>query len=200
MTPAEFEAAVGRPLVAFRFQCHAASLALVRSASSPDGARVARGSCPGVLGQHSWVVLGGDCYDERAQVIDATLWSYDDAVREIWTGRADERPHTPHGAGSIFQWGKPEGKGGPPIELDADLSTQARDFLAMLGPLDRKGWAQLAHAPVGLWPAAEIIGAMYDDARLGALVPIDIVGMVTDRNPGGLYCPVRTPDGPEHRP
>lgn len=124
MTPAEFEEAVGRPLVAFRFRCHEASLALVRSGVLPEGARVARGSCPGVGGQHSWVVLGGDCYDRKAQVIDPTLWCYDNAVREIWKGRADE-----------------------------------------------------------------IIGAMYDDERLSALVPIDIVGMITDRNPGGLYLP-----------
>jgi hypothetical protein len=37
------------------------------------------------------------------------------------------------------------------------------------------------------WPSSEIIAAMDDTDELRALVPIDILGMVTDRNPGGLY-------------
>jgi hypothetical protein len=37
------------------------------------------------------------------------------------------------------------------------------------------------------WPAAEIIGPMRDTRELRTTVPIDIAGMITDRNPGGLY-------------
>jgi hypothetical protein len=53
---------------------------------------------------------------------------------------------------------------------------------------DRQGWSVLAHAPVGGWPAGEIIDAMCESG-LDAVIPIDIVGMVTDRNPQGLYLP-----------
>lgn len=45
------------PLDRWAQQCHAASLELVRSEVLP-GSRVARGSCPLVPGQHSWVVVG----------------------------------------------------------------------------------------------------------------------------------------------
>jgi hypothetical protein len=167
--------------------CHRAALELVHSGLLPDTARVARGSCPGVFGQHSWAVPYGDCYDREATVIDPTLWSYDDTVNGVYIGLAYERPHLPHGHGSIWQWGKPETHGGDLIELDVEWSREAEDFLRLLGPLDRQGWAHLAHAPVGGWPASEIIGRMYDDKRLTALIPIDIVGMATDRNPSGLY-------------
>jgi hypothetical protein len=39
------------------------------------------------------------------------------------------------------------------------------------------------------WPAAEIIDAIYNTPELTTWVPIDIVGMLTDRNPKGLYLP-----------
>ena len=42
-------------------------------------------------------------------------------------------------------------------------------------------------APVEDWPAGEIFAAMDDTEGLKALVPIDKLGMLTDRNPGGLY-------------
>jgi hypothetical protein len=177
---------LGFDSAAWPHQCHAASLQMVLLVGE---GRVARGSCPGVPGQHSWVVLGGDCYDRRAPIIDPTLWSYDPRVDGIATGKASDRPHTPHGSGSIFDWGKPGTYGGPTIELDVEWSGDARRFLDLLGPLDRRGWADLAHAPVGGWPAREIITAMHGDDRLAALVPIDIVGMVTDLNPSGLYLP-----------
>lgn len=186
MTAAEFETAVGRPLDAFAHDCHAAALALVRSGTVGES-RVARGFCPGVAGQHSWVVLGDDCYDRDAVVVDPTLWSYDETVVGIWTGKASSRPHEPHGSGSIWKWGRPDYPTGEIVTLDVEWSREARQFFYIVGPLDLRGWAQLAHAPVEGWPAAEIIGAIYDDERLSARVPIDIVGMLTDRNPSGLY-------------
>lgn len=57
----------------------------------------------------------------------------------------------------------------------------------MVGPLDRPGWMRLASCPVGGWPAAEVLAAMDDTPALQTLVPIDRLGMLTDRNPGGLY-------------
>jgi hypothetical protein len=171
--------------------CHAASLQLVRSGVLPDTARVARGTCPGVGGQHSWVVVDGDCYDRSARIIDPTLWSYDPTVPGIWTGRASERPHVPHGGiGSIWTWGRPVAQGGPIVELTpaTPLSVEARQFVELIGPLDRAGWQMLiGYAPVDGWPAAELIAAADDTAELSVLVPIDRLGMLTDRNPDGLY-------------
>ncbi|MEO6157149.1 MAG: hypothetical protein ABIQ39_05915 [Ilumatobacteraceae bacterium] len=189
MDQATIEAAIG-PLKKWSHQCHAASLAVVKSGVLGEPARVARGSCPGVAGQHSWVVLGNDCYVYDAIVIDPTLWSYDDRVDGLWVGNADERPHRPHGAGDIFDWGKPTSYGGEAIKLRPAraLSADAKRFLRMLGPLDRRGWMELAsHAPVEGWPAGEILTAVENTPELAALVPVDRIGMLTDLNPGGLY-------------
>jgi hypothetical protein len=136
-----------------------------------------------VGGQHSWVVLGDDCYDATAEIVDPTLWSYDSTVEGIWYGSYRDKRHTPFGKGSIFRYGRPDTPTGEIIKLSAPLSRDAQSFLDLLGPLDRRGWAVLAHAPIGNWPAAEILGAMHDDPRLSALVPIDIIGMLTYRIP-----------------
>lgn len=45
----------------------------------------------------------------------------------------------------------------------------------------------LANLPVGDWPAAEILGQIADHPDLGHHIPIDVLGMVTDHNPSGLY-------------
>lgn len=185
LTQAQVEEAIG-PLKDWDGQCHAASLAIVKAGLLPQ-ARVARGFCAGVGGQHSWVVVGHDCYAETAQVIDPTLWGYDKAVEGLWQGSTRERPHTPHGSGSIWEYGRPVAHGGEIIELEGTFGRAAWAFLELLGPLDLRGWVELAHAPVGGWPAEEIIAAMYDHPKLSARVPIDIAGMVTDHNPGGLY-------------
>lgn len=196
LTAETFEQKTGRPLTDFAHDCHAAAVAIVRSGALGRPCRVARGFCPGVGGQHSWVVVGMDCYDENAIVVDPTLWSYDRELSDrepyVFVGRAHERPHTPHGdTRNIFAWGRPDYPTGPAIELDrTGLSWDACAFLDLLGPLDRKGWAQLAHAPIGGWPAGEIYGAMWRSDTLGGLVPIDLIGMLTDINPGGLYLPV----------
>lgn len=169
-------------------QCHVASLQIVKSGVLGPS-RVARGTCRGVGGQHSWVILGDNCYDDAARIVDPTLWSYDPTVSGLWIGSYRDGLHRPHGKGSIFAWGKPARGTGEIISLAeaALLSQAAEDFLDLLGPLDREGWMQLAHAPVEGWPAAEIIAAMYHTPQLIALLPIDVVGMVTDLNPSGLY-------------
>lgn len=189
VTAETFERAVGRPLDEYAHRCHAASIQLVKSGIFGSSCRVARGFCPGVPGQHSWVVVGDDCYDKTATVVDATLWSYDETVDDVWVGLASERPHQPHGTGNIFAWGKPVHRGGETIKLTAELSPAATKFLGMVGPLDYEGWRTLSNAPVEGWPAAEIMAAIYDDARLTD-PPIDIVGMLTDRLPN-LYLPDR---------
>jgi hypothetical protein len=174
------------PLDGWAAQCHAASLQLVRSGVLGPS-RVARGSCRGVGGQHSWVVLGDDCYHPLAKIVDPTLWSYDKTVSGIWVGTANVR-HQPHGAGSIWNWGRPDAASEEPLELTPDRpwSPEASAFLDLLGPLDQRGWVMLAHAPVEGWPAGEVIEAMVNSG-LGGYVPVDIIGMVTELNPNGLY-------------
>lgn len=178
------------PLDRWAGQCHAASVELMRSGQF-GVCRVARGSADGVAAQHSWLVLGDDCYADNATIIDPTLWSYDKTVKGVWVGGYRDGRHRPHGKGSIWSWGRPDAATGPVIELTPrqPFSQDARDFLELLGPLDMRGWAQLAHAPVEGWPAGEIIDALCENPILKAHVPIDIVGMLTDRNPGGLYLP-----------
>lgn len=186
----EIEDAIDLPHANWAHQCHSTSIAIVRSGVLGTYSRVARGSCRGVPGHHSWIVCDHDVYNQKALIIDPTLWSYDKRVSEIvWTGMSSQRPHRPHGYGSIWFWGKPEAGRGPVVDLTptVPLSKAALHFLAMLGPLDRMGWHNLASAPMGGWPAGEIIAAMDDTPTLAALVPIDILGMVTDRNPSGLY-------------
>lgn len=173
-----------RPLEQWSHKCHQASLAIVRAGV---GTRVARGACAKVTGQHSWVVVGDDCYDNAATIIDPTLWSYDESVNGIWVGTYESGRHTPHGTGSIWSYGKPMPGKGPIVILTpkTPLSRTASAFLGLIGPLDRAGWMALANSPIGGWPAAEILAAIDD--TMPAVVPIDILGMVTDRNPGGLY-------------
>ena len=57
-------------------QCHGVSLALLRTGEFGPG-RIARGTCKYIVGQHSWIVLGPDCYDENATIVDPTLWAHD---------------------------------------------------------------------------------------------------------------------------
>ena len=178
------------PLDGWDAQCHAASLTLVKHGAL-GVCRVARGGCKGVGSQHSWVVLGDDCYDPRAVIVDPTLWSYDDTVRGVWVGSYRDGRHTPHGKGSIWKWGRPADPTGPIVTLTPrkPFSGVAKVFLGILGPLDFEGWRQLAHAPVENWPAAEILDAIEHTEGLSGRVPIDILGMITDLNPRGLYLP-----------
>lgn len=179
-------AALGGSLMKWKHQCHAASYALVKAGVAD---RVARGWCLGVGGQHSWAVIGMDCYDKKATIIDPTLWSYDSTVMGIWMGTMRDGRHQPHGYGHFSMHEMPMYHGGEVVNLTPrkPLSKEARKFLDSIGPLDHPGWAQLAKFPVGGWPAAEIIDAMVNTEGLKVFVPIDIVGMLTDRNPGGIY-------------
>jgi hypothetical protein len=179
------------PLDQWAKRCHEASLGVVKS-EVYEFARVARGSCPGVGSQHSWIVVGHDVYDPEAVIVDPTLWSYREDVEGVWAGQAGELGHRPHGSGNIFEWGKPAPPvgDGVPLKPTAPFSREAEDFLALLGPLDEPGWRMLCHAPVEGWPAGEILEAVCDTFRWGeAVIPIDILGMATDRNPSGLYLP-----------
>jgi hypothetical protein len=175
------------PLDRWSARCHEASLELVRSGVLGK-ARVARGGCGAMMGQHSWVVLGDDCYDDGAVIVDPTLWSYDEGVEGVWVGTYRDGRHRPHGKGNIFQWGRPNKATGEVVELTPrePWSREAEMFLNLLGPLDHEGWIMLAHAPVEGWPAGEIIDAMYESGFAG-YIPIDIVGMTTNRDPRGLY-------------
>jgi hypothetical protein len=178
------------PLERWAQQCHAASVKLMNSGQF-GACRVARGAADGVIGQHSWLVLGDDCYANDAVIIDPTAWSYDESVQGVWVGTYRDGRHRPHGKGSIWSWGRPNAATGPVVELTPrePFSQSARGFLDILGPLDENGWVMLAHAPVEGWPASEIIDALYNTPTFKGRVPIDIVGMVTTVNPGGLYLP-----------
>lgn len=187
VTLEEVERAVGSAPQAWAFECHAISLAIVRS-DLFQTARVARGFAAGVAGQHSWVVVGDDCYDPEALVLDATKWAYtkDDRTPALWRGTTQSGRYTPHGSGSIWQFGKPHSGDEEPITLD-DLSSDARAFLYICGPLDTRGWASLLSSPIQGWPSREIVLTASKDKRLRQLIPIDILGMLTDENPDGLY-------------
>jgi len=174
-----------KPLSSYRRDCHLASITLDRAGI---GVRVARGFCrSAVARQHSWVVCGMDCYDNNAIIIDPTLWSWNKGVKGIYVGDQKTHGHVPHGAGNIWRYGKPERGGGELISLTpkTPLSEIALAFLEMVGPLDIHGWHTLAHSPVQGWPAAEIVSAIED--TMPGVVSIDIVGMLTDRNPQKLY-------------
>jgi hypothetical protein len=189
ITIADVERIIDGPFEDVRFNCHSVSLAIVKSGFF-ETSRVARGTSRGVSSQHSWVVVGDDCYAPDAVIVDATRWAYLEPARpEVWVGTAREHLHVPFGAGSIWDYGRPPAPSGDVIPLAVKLSVEAKAFMELAAPrgLDHTGWSTLAHSPVGGWPAAEIIGAMYDTPRLAAIVPIDIVGMLTDRNPQGLY-------------
>jgi hypothetical protein len=194
---------IGKDPVDWFHQCHSASLALVKAGVYGENARVARGSCIGVGGQHSWIVIppegddwkrseeGGLVYHPKATIIDPTLWSYDKTVTGLWTGANLDR-HRPHGYGDIWDYGRPTTAAESREQVIIlkgfdDLSSSAQLFLEMCEPLGRRGWSDLANGPMQGWPSSEIIAAMDDTPEVNVLVPVDILGHVTDRNPEGLY-------------
>jgi hypothetical protein len=193
LTRDQIEEAIG-PLENFRQQCHAASVALVQSGLVKG--RVARGVCSYVRGQHSWVVLGNNCYSPTAHVLDVTAWSYDPTLPKVWYAR-NLLAHQPHGIGDMVRARRPKHYGGETVPLHGrdKLSAAAQYYLNSLSArgLDHRGWLEVTQMPVAdtdgraVWPAKEIITAMYKTPQLRALVPIDIVGMVTELNPSKLY-------------
>jgi hypothetical protein len=198
--PHGLAALIGIPYEAWANRCHEVSLALLKTGRFGPG-RIARGMAEGVGSQHSWIVLSWDPYDDEATVVDPTIvpllrqrgiagTNDPEGLPDIMVEHAWKLSNQPHGKGSIWAFGRPQESAGNPVELtpSAELSKAARMFLSILGPLDHRGWMQLAsQCPVGGWPAAEIIAAMDDTPELSALVPIDRLGMLTSRNPGGLY-------------
>jgi len=180
-------------------QCHAAALHLVRSGALPAGSRVARGVSKHLGGQHSWVAVANeagvaDPYARNALILDPSAWSYQEddlAAPSVWIGRRQD--YAPQGSRG------PDARKGLPRPADyadiirPDQEALQRDymvavqFFAQHGSLDRRGWTALTHCRVDSYPAAAIIPLMLDTPRLAPFVPIDIAGMVTDRNPGGLY-------------
>jgi hypothetical protein len=181
------EETVGIPAAQWGNRCHEISLAVLRTGIFGPG-RVARGTSARVTSQHSWIVLGRDCFAKDVVIIDPTIWFHMHPEPMIMVTR-NYRHHQPHGGSSIWGYGRPQEPTGPVIELAGldDLSSAAKQFLDLLGPLDWRGWAQLSGGPLLGWPAAEIINAMCETPELKAVPPIDAVGMLTDRNPGGLY-------------
>ena len=192
---------IGSDAEAWFHNCHAASIAIVRSGFY-KGARVARGTARGVGGQHSWVVLppkedwsteidGPLVYYPMATVLDPTLWSYDPSVTSLYR-TVNLTRHMPFGFGNIWQQGGPlPAPTREIIEIAGldQLSADAIRFLDIAAPdgLDFIGWSHLASSPTGGWPSGEIIEAMHNTPRLTALIPIDILGHVTDVNPSGAY-------------
>lgn len=178
---------IGVPFEDWAHNCHSISLRLLTTGEFGPG-RVARGLAKNVLGQHSWIVCGQDVYARDALVVDPVLWSYDRAVTGIWTGRNRKR-HFPHGSGMIWDYPRPPEPREKAIGLTPGepFSRGAQHFLDALGPLDMRGWMALTAGPMEGWPAAEIIAAIDDTPALRAVTPIDILGMLTDRNPRELY-------------
>lgn len=190
VTAERVEEALGRPISDYAQQCHAASLHVVKS-DLFEQSRVARGSCHGVGGQHSWVVVGDDCYANDALLLDVTLWSYDKDAPLVWKGRPGR--HRPKGYGVIWNYGCPPSRGMKEVELawPAPPSEQALDFLQLcrsgVGTLDQAFWIGLSAGPMQGWPAAEILAAIENTPDLEGLAPLDHVGMLTNLNPDGLY-------------
>lgn len=183
-------------------QCHAASLALVRSGLlAPFGEpghdyRVVRGVCAGVPGQHSWVVIGDPIGVRHAIVVDPTLWSYtqEDPGVIVTTYSRTYTKHRPKGVAvtarrraDIFDIGKP----GPAISTVIPLDVKdafARHFLDLLGPMDAAGWHTLfSRLPMTGWPAKPILTAAAAHPALAPHIPVDILGIYTDLNPDNLY-------------
>jgi hypothetical protein len=102
--------------------------------------------------------------------------------------------HKPHGYGPpLMEFGCPASGGGDEIVLTPKepWSREALFWLDMFrstaGRLDQRFWANLANGTMIGFPAGEFLAAMDDTEATRALVPIDRLGMLTDRNPEGLY-------------
>jgi hypothetical protein len=177
------------PIEAFYHNCHGASLALVRSGLLPEGSRVARGFVRGVRSQHSWALVAPDMvYDPQTYVVDLTLWSYVNDAPKLYIAKASKWPHVPHGQGMLRQ-GSYSVLNGPVIKTDVELSPGAQSFLDLWAPrgMTMDNWRLLLNSPMQGWPSREVVLAAYKTKALSVLIPIDIVGLLTDENPNSLY-------------
>lgn len=179
--------------------CHAVSLAFLRK-GLVEG-RVARGSAEGV-GVHSWIVLAQEpgvkpnCYLDTAQILDPTIHCWHPGMEPLWQGiMADGMHHLP-GRDSIWNHGCPLPGDGPPLELvvpDGPDPMGRRAFLKLLettggGPVTMETFRALYHGPLQGWPAGALLDLLLDQhPDFETWVPIDVVGMLTERNPDGLY-------------
>jgi hypothetical protein len=183
----DVQEAVG-PLERWALNCHGASLALVRSGLLPEGSRVARGGAKGVRSQHSWAVVAPEMiYDEDNWVVDITLWSYVADASRLYVAKAKSWPHRPHGSGMLRH--APATCTGPVLSTEVELSPGAKTFLDLWAPqgMDYRAWHILLTGPMQGWPSREIVAAAAQTKALAMLIPIDILGMMTDTNPKGLY-------------
>lgn len=186
------EEAIHRPLTDFAHQCHAASVALVESGllqryADGEPIFVARGRARGIMSQHSWVTVGTP-YDPTT-IVDLTMWSYNpciDTVR-ILDGADASSHYVPHG---LSGENASEALRDMVLEMDPihlDVSDpQAAAFLRGR-VLDVRAWMKLFSCNVSTYPARAIIEAAHRNDRLRALIPIDLVGMLTEINVGGAY-------------
>ena len=190
----DIERAISEPAKDWARSCHRISYAIVASdLFAPGTCRVARGTCRGVPGQHSWIVFG-DPYDLDAPILDPTLWSYVPAAPTLWTGDGHSMfRHRPAGFGRFHAGPQPYSAHKVEIIPNA-LTKAATGFLADVrpiacGPLDRAFWAfLLSHSNVGDTPAADIIRAAWGHPDLRPLVPADRAGMLTGLPPAAhLY-------------
>jgi hypothetical protein len=190
------EEVLGREFETTAHDCHGTSIGIVAARPDwlPEGARVARGWCRGVWGQHSWIACG-DPYEARTPIIDATLWSYDKSVSGVFVTRASDKRYGPHGGdGTVWQCSPPPEPEGEILTLSDEeyekLSPEAKHFLDRCGPLDARGWCVVGDYPVRGWPSSEIWAAMWRSRGprgVSAFTQIDRIGMATDIDPRGMY-------------
>ena len=191
--------AIGLPLDEWHGNCHTVSLAMLREGIVQG--RVARGTARGVGSQHSWIALCDPSlspltpavYDPAVPILDPTLWCYREDVEGLWHGTLADDIHFPHGGRRVWDTGCPMPGVGEPIVFDG-LPSSAAAFVRFLDnqnggrPLDLEGWSRLVHGGLrGIPELSALVEAAADHPDLRARIPIDIIGMHTSRNPGGLY-------------
>lgn len=195
MNAEEVAKAISIPLERWHGQCHTVSLAIVKKKLFGPS-RVARGTCEGVGSQHSWVVLSarpGSMYEKSTPLLDPTLWTYRDDVEGLFFGTCASKWHTPKGAGDLWAFGCPQSPGGEELIPKEPITGSATSFLRFLkttaGTLSYGFWMRFfSQCPMANPPILrDLIDACYRDERIRGAIPVDIVGMLTDHNPSGLY-------------
>ena len=180
MTIESWAKAIKVPYTEWHNRCHEISLKIIRANLVGMTARIARGTAA-EIGVHSWISMGNP-YAEGISYVDPTRWSWvtpDNPHIEVTSLEAGT--HIPQGHGNIWDYGRPPYPTGETVNLNwAELSSEAKSFLDIVGPLDLNGWRVLLNSPVGGWPSKEIITAADKDPRLSAYIPVDVIGMLTN--------------------